>query len=190
MADVQSSPPYNLISLRWRRWFETTRCGAYQQVPSSQLTSTQNVYRSRRLNRLPIWEWKYVTECPTVVEYYRKSLILLASEASYVYILSVKSSSKMQKWSILKLEDYGQTALPDRSLLIGQKFKCDILSHIQTVCLPKWTRKFCKMRLFKWFSSTVDSVNNGKNFIFLFFVKRLLLWQVMKNWTLVVHKMS
>ena len=57
-----------------------------------------------------------------MVEYYRKSLILLASEASYVYILSVKSSSKMQKWSILKLEDYGQTELPDRSLLLGQKF--------------------------------------------------------------------
>ena len=52
----------------------------------------------------------------------------------------------MPKWSILssfwKPEAYGQTELPDRSVLIGQKlvenakiekFKCDILSDFQTM---------------------------------------------------------
>ena len=55
----------------------------------------------------------------------------------------------MQKWSILasfrKSEACGQTVLPDRSVLKGQKlvknakiknkFKCDILSNFQTMCL-------------------------------------------------------
>ena len=44
---------------------------------------------------------------------------MFASEASYVYILSG------QKWSILasfwRPEACGQTVLPDRSVLIGQK---------------------------------------------------------------------
>ena len=53
---------------------------------------------------------------------------------------------KCQKWSIFasfwKPEACGQTVLPDRSLLIGQKlvenakiqkFKCDILSNFQTL---------------------------------------------------------
>ena len=64
----------------------------------------------------------------------------IASEASYVYILSG------QKWSILasfwKPEACGQTVLPDRSVVIGQKlaekakiqkFKYDILSNFQTM---------------------------------------------------------
>ena len=29
------------------------------------------------------------------------------------------------------------------------KFKWDILSHFQTICLPKWTQKCCQMRLFQ-----------------------------------------
>ena len=50
----------------------------------------------------------------------------MASEASYVYILSgQKLTKKCQKWSILasfwKPEACGQTVLPDRSVLIGQK---------------------------------------------------------------------
>ena len=50
----------------------------------------------------------------------------IASEASYVYILSGQKFIKnAKKWSILTsfwkpLSD-GQTVLPDRSLLIGQK---------------------------------------------------------------------
>ena len=58
-----------------------------------------------------------------------------------------KVNQKCQKWSILasfwKPEACGQTVLPDRSVLIGQKlvgkakiqkFKCDILSDFQTMC--------------------------------------------------------
>ena len=73
----------------------------------------------------------------------------IASEASYVYILSGQKLIKnAQKWSILaslwKHEGCGQTVLPDRSVLIGQtlvenakiqKFKCDILSNFQTMWL-------------------------------------------------------
>ena len=45
--------------------------------------------------------------------------------------------------SFWKLEAWGQTVLPDRSVLIGQKlvenakiqkFKCDILGDFQTMC--------------------------------------------------------
>ena len=47
----------------------------------------------------------------------------IASKASYIYILI--GSLKGQKWSILvnfwKSESFGQTVLPDRSILIGQK---------------------------------------------------------------------
>ena len=60
----------------------------------------------------------------------------IASEASYVYILSV--------WQVfLKSEACDQTVLPDRSILIGrqklvenakvQKFKCYILRNFQTM---------------------------------------------------------
>ena len=72
----------------------------------------------------------------------------IASEASYVYILSGQKLIKnAKKLSILasfwKLEACGQTVLPDRSFLIGQKlvenaeikkFKCDILSKFQIMC--------------------------------------------------------
>ena len=71
----------------------------------------------------------------------------IASEASYVYILSEPMLIKnVQKGSILasfwKPEACGQTVLPDRSVLIGQKlvenakiekFKCDILGDFQTL---------------------------------------------------------
>ena len=58
-----------------------------------------------------------------------------------------KVNKKCQKMAILtrirKPEACGQTVLPDRSVLIGQKlvenakiqkFKCDILSNFQTMC--------------------------------------------------------
>ena len=71
----------------------------------------------------------------------------IASEASYVYILSGQKLIKnVKKWFILasfwKPEACGQTVLPDRSVLKGQglvenakiqKFKCDILSNFQTM---------------------------------------------------------
>ena len=63
----------------------------------------------------------------TVFENKRKKVSFnIASEASYVYILSgQKFIQKCQKYSILasfwKPEACGQTVLPDRSVLIGQK---------------------------------------------------------------------
>ena len=72
----------------------------------------------------------------------------IASEASYVYLLSGQKLIKnAKKGSILasfwKPESCGQTVLPDRSILIGQKMVenvkiqkllCDILSNFQTMC--------------------------------------------------------
>ena len=53
---------------------------------------------------------------------HKKVAFNIASEASYVYILS---GQKLLKNSILasfwKLDAWGQTVLPDRSILIGQK---------------------------------------------------------------------
>ena len=68
----------------------------------------------------------------------------IESEAGYVYILSrqklVKNAKNGQFWRVFKkTEACGQTVLPDRSVLIGQKltenakikkFKCDILSYV------------------------------------------------------------
>ena len=51
----------------------------------------------------------------------------------------------------LKTEACGQTVLPDRSVLIGQKlvenakiqkFNCDILSNFQTMCFMLTTHNF------------------------------------------------
>ena len=63
----------------------------------------------------------------------------IASEASYVYILSrqklIKNAKNGRFGEFWKLEACSQTVLPDRSVLIGQKsvkiakiqkFKCDI----------------------------------------------------------------
>ena len=72
----------------------------------------------------------------------------IASEASYVYILSgqklIKNAKNGPFWRVFeKPEACGQTVLPDWSVLIGQKlvenakihkFKCDILSNFQTMC--------------------------------------------------------
>ena len=52
-------------------------------------------------------------------------LFNIASEASYVYILSGQKLSKMPKIRVLRVflkpEAFGQTVLPDRSPLIEQK---------------------------------------------------------------------
>ena len=67
----------------------------------------------------------------------------IASEASYVYILSGQKLIKnAKKWSILasfwKPKACGQTVLPEGQKLVEnakiQKFKCDILSNFQTMC--------------------------------------------------------
>ena len=103
------------------------RCKIWQLYPSWAVFSCQKK------------RWMVANCCNTykvqhkVFENHRKSLI----QASYVFIMSG------QKWSILarnenlKLE--GQTVLPDRSMLMGQKlkkmpkFKCHILTNFQTV---------------------------------------------------------
>ena len=67
--------------------------------------------------------------------------------SEYVYILEDKSSLKNAKngpmWRVFENLTYGQTELPDRAVLIGQKleknakieiFKCDILGDFQTLC--------------------------------------------------------
>ena len=65
------------------------------------------------------------------------------------------------KWSILALKNlmaYVQTVLPDRSILIGQKwlekakiekFKCDILGDFQTLC--SWSLGKLGIKLFPLF---------------------------------------
>ena len=72
----------------------------------------------------------------------------IASEASYVYILSGQKLIKNAKNDhfgefFRKPKAWGQTVLPDRSILKGQtlmenanikKLKCDILSNLQTMC--------------------------------------------------------
>ena len=70
----------------------------------------------------------------------------IASEASYVYIWSVqkliKNAKNDQFGEFWKPEACGQTVLPDRSILKGQKlaentkiqkFKCAILGDFQTL---------------------------------------------------------
>ena len=66
----------------------------------------------------------------------------IASEASYIHILSGQKLIKNAKNGFWKPETCGQTVLPDKSVLIGQKlvenakieqFKCDILGDFQTL---------------------------------------------------------
>ena len=69
----------------------------------------------------------------------------IASEASYVYILSGQKFSENAKndqfWRVFeKTETFGQTVLPDKSFLIrykngenGQNLKCNFLSNFQTM---------------------------------------------------------
>ena len=81
-----------------------------------------------------------------VFENHRKSLIQHCELR--LHLEWTKVTLKCQKWSILasflKPEACGQKVLPDKSVLIGQKlvenakiqkFKCDILSNFQTICM-------------------------------------------------------
>ena len=92
----------------------------------------------------------------------------------------------MPKRSILasfwKPEACGQTVLPDRSVFIRQelvendkiqKFKCDILSNellstqdVNAACFAPQ----CWMRLFLWFSNTVDLLEHQSSKGFLTFI--------------------
>ena len=80
----------------------------------------------------------------TLFENHRKSLI--ASEKSYFYILSGQKFIQNAKNRQFRLETCGQTLFPDRSFLKGlklvekartEKFKCDIFSNFQTLCIKK-----------------------------------------------------
>ena len=54
-----------------------------------------------------------------------------------------------------KHEACGQTALPDMSLLKGQKWwKCDIFSYFQTMCRNFILWKICQNRNFFWSTAT------------------------------------
>ena len=78
-----------------------------------------------------------------------KSLIQYCERSELcLYFEWTKVNQKYQKWSILasfgKTKACGQKVLPDRSVFIGQKlvenakfqkFKCDILSNFQTMCI-------------------------------------------------------
>ena len=84
-----------------------------------------------------------MSRCLKITE---KVLFDIASEASYIYSGQkfIKKAKNGQFWRVFeKLEACGQTVLPDRSVLIGQKLvenakiqklKCDILSNFQTLC--------------------------------------------------------
>ena len=77
----------------------------------------------------------------------------------------------MPKWAILasfwKSEVCGQTVLPDRSLLIGQKFAenakfekfiCDFLGNFQSLCWwPKTNEWQPRLLLFSWFNQSCQS---------------------------------
>ena len=76
-----------------------------------------------------------------------KSRIDIASEASYVYILSgqklIRNAKNGPIWRVFENESCCQKVLPGRSILIGQKLvenakiqklKCDILGDFQTLC--------------------------------------------------------
>ena len=74
-------------------------------------------------------------------ENHRKLTFNIAREASYAYFLSGQNFIKKPK--MVNFDEFLQTVLPDRSLLIGQKlvenvkiekFKWDIMSNFQTLC--------------------------------------------------------
>ena len=81
--------------------------------------------------------------------FHRKSLIQHCERSELrLHFEWTKVNKQCQKWSILvsfwKSEACGQTVLPDRSILLGQKllendrwkkFNCDTLSNFQTMCM-------------------------------------------------------
>ena len=104
------------------------------------------------------WDWVRPTgflwfrpppDLCTVFENHRKSLIQHCERSELrLHFEWTKVNQKCQKWSILasfwRPKGCGQTVLPDRSDFIGQKlvenakiekFKWDILSNFQTMCI-------------------------------------------------------
>ena len=97
----------------------------------------------RRMNLPSWWVEENICSLSTVFENHRKSLIQHYEQSELrLHFEWTKVNQNCQSWSILasfwKPEACGQTVLPDRSVLIGQKlvenaniqkFKCDILSN-------------------------------------------------------------
>ena len=121
------------------------RYGALQAVFLLQLCSTYSLnFSQKRIWILLNLKGSYYT----VFENQRKSIIQHCERSELrLHFEWTKINWKCQKWSILasfwKPEICGQTVLPDRSVLKGQKlvenakikkFKCDILSKFQTMC--------------------------------------------------------
>ena len=91
-----------------------------------------------------------------VWKHHKKSHSTLRAKRRYLYILNVQKFIEMAKMvhlaSFWKPEAGGKTVLQNTSVLIGQKlvesaiiqkFKCDILSHFQTMCYDLKEEDFC-----------------------------------------------
>ena len=78
-------------------------------------------------------------------ENHRKSLIQHCERSEQRLQKLIKNVKNSPFWRVVrKPEAHGQIVLPDRSVLIGQKlvenakiqkYKCDILSNFQTMCM-------------------------------------------------------
>ena len=95
-----------------------------------------------------VWHFSGITQkIPQCLKITENVSFYIASEASNIYIFSAQKLTKSaKKWFILasfcRTKVSGQTVLPDRSILIGQKLvesakiqniKCDILGDFQTM---------------------------------------------------------
>ena len=135
------------------------------------------------------------TTFPYCAKISKKVAFNIASEASYVYILSGQKLIKMPE--MVHLETFwkpgscGQTMLPDRSLLIGQKlvenvkiknFKCVFLSDFQTLWWhfkEFWDdmKKGCVILMYYFFSAKYIQI------IFSYILILSLNWTFMHKWT-------
>ena len=145
---------------------ELWRSSSKKWLTLARIGNTSHLGRSRARKPKP---QNLSSDESTMFENHRKSLILHCERSELrLHFEWTKVHEKCQKWSILwsfwKPEACGQTVLPDRSVLIGQKlvenakiqnFKCDILSNFQTMCLP-------------WHSFYCVSLETFRSFFFLF----------------------
>ena len=99
----------------------------------------------------PLTQWLKITQ---------NVAFRIASEASYIYILSgqkfIKNAKNGQFGDFWKSDDWGQTVLPDRSLLIWQKLVQTAKNWLlPSNCKHSSLRSQFWMRHFWWFSNTV-----------------------------------
>ena len=91
-----------------------------------------NVWKLLKMSHLKFWILAFSTNfCPIKTD--------LSGNTVWPQALGFQKIANLEK-----VETCGQTVLPDRTVLIGQKlvengkiqnFKCDILSNFQTTCL-------------------------------------------------------